>query len=106
MSGKAINSLKALHEATPEELRETNIQRCVPTYMSCCVPHCCESVLRDTGLSLTEYEKRGDVFWRSVYGDTADNIQVMLNSIYPDMGKSGCLVLLVLAILPLARLVL
>ncbi|EDR10888.1 uncharacterized protein LACBIDRAFT_315847 [Laccaria bicolor S238N-H82] len=64
---KAINSLKALHEATPEELRETKIQR-------------------DTGLSLTEYEKRGDVFWRSVYGDTADNIQVMLNSIYPDMG--------------------
>lgn len=55
---------------------------------------------------MTEYEKRGDVFWRSVYGDTADNIQVMLNSIYPDMGKSGRLVLLVLAILSLARLVL
>ncbi|TFK25812.1 hypothetical protein FA15DRAFT_668140 [Coprinopsis marcescibilis] len=64
---KAINSLRALHEVMPDELKETEI-------------------LRDVNTSLSEYQKKGTVLWDSVYGETADSVQELLNSIYPDMG--------------------
>jgi len=64
---KAINSLKALHGVMPDELKETKIQR-------------------DPNMSLTEYGAIGQNLWRSVYGENADLVQGLLDSIYPDMG--------------------
>ncbi|KAF8479113.1 hypothetical protein DFH94DRAFT_747689 [Russula ochroleuca] len=63
----AINALVSLLEATPEELRDTERQR-------------------DTGSSLPELENRGEVFFRALYGETADGVQSLLDKIYPDMG--------------------
>ncbi|KAN0115890.1 AhpD-like protein [Russula decolorans] len=64
---RAINALVSLLEVTPEELRDTNRQR-------------------DTTLSLPELEKRGQVFFQANYGETADDVQGLLDRIYPDMG--------------------
>jgi len=64
---KAINSMKSLHEAMPEELWETAISR-------------------DTGATLASYEASGQTLWRSVYGEKAGSVQDLLDSIYPDMG--------------------
>ncbi|KAI0261073.1 hypothetical protein BC834DRAFT_494700 [Gloeopeniophorella convolvens] len=64
---KAINGLVSLLEATPEELRDTK-------------------PLRETTLTLPDLEKRGQVFFRSLYGETADSVQGLLDKIYPDMG--------------------
>jgi len=64
---KAINALKALHEVMPDELKDTEIQR-------------------DQNMPLAEYEKVGQNLWRSVYGENADSVQGLLDSIYPDMG--------------------
>ncbi|KAF5324755.1 hypothetical protein D9611_004187 [Ephemerocybe angulata] len=61
---KAINSLVALHEAMPEDLRDTQIHR-------------------STTMSLAEYEQKGQVFWDSVYG--ANDIYEMLYKVYPDL---------------------
>ncbi|KAJ2922468.1 hypothetical protein H1R20_g14632, partial [Candolleomyces eurysporus] len=63
---KAINSLVALHEATPEPLRETEVHR-------------------DTNKSLAEYDEKGKIFWNSVYGDTSNNLYDMLYKVYPDL---------------------
>ena len=41
---------------------------------------------RETDLSLTELDRRGEIFFRALYGDTADNVQGLLDKIYPDMG--------------------
>ncbi|KAF8162828.1 hypothetical protein B0H34DRAFT_794599 [Crassisporium funariophilum] len=64
---KAINSLKALHEVMPESLQDKTIHR-------------------DTRASLAECEATGQKLWRHVYGDKADSIQDLLDTIYPDMG--------------------
>jgi len=64
---KAINGLVSLLDATPEELRDTKRQR-------------------ETGLFLPDLEQRGEVFFRALYGETADNVQNLLDKIYPDMG--------------------
>ncbi|KAF5358138.1 hypothetical protein D9756_001950 [Leucocoprinus leucothites] len=64
---KAINSLKALHEVMPDELKERKIQRHV-------------------NASLAEHERVGMALWRSVYGETSDGVQKLLDDIYPDMG--------------------
>jgi len=64
---KAINGLVSLLEATPEELRDGERQR-------------------ETALSLPEVEKRGEIFFRQYYGETADGVQRLLDKIYPDMG--------------------
>lgn len=32
------------------------------------------------------YEERGKSFFKSLYGDTGDNVQGLLDKIYPDMG--------------------
>lgn len=47
----------------------------------------CDRFHRETGLSLPEVEQRGEVFFRALYGETADNVQSLLDKIYPDMGK-------------------
>ncbi|KAF8968314.1 AhpD-like protein [Flammula alnicola] len=64
---KAINGLKALHEVMPEELKD-------------------KKIIRDPNASLAEYEVAGQSLFRSVYGDKADAVQELLDSIYPDMG--------------------
>jgi hypothetical protein len=46
-----------------------------------------DRIYRDTGSSLPELENRGEVFFRALYGETADGVQSLLDKIYPDMGK-------------------
>ncbi len=41
---------------------------------------------RDTSVSLSELERQGDGFFRALYGETADNVQGLLNKGYPDVG--------------------
>ncbi|EFI28454.1 hypothetical protein CC1G_13987 [Coprinopsis cinerea okayama7 len=64
---RAINSLRALHEAMPDDLKDTELQR-------------------DPNLPLSEYQQKGQVYWDSVYGETAPAVQGLLDAIYPDMG--------------------
>jgi hypothetical protein len=45
------------------------------------------SFYRDTGVSLAEFEKRGEVYFRALFGETADDVQGMLDRIHPDGGK-------------------
>jgi hypothetical protein len=47
----------------------------------------CDLFYRDTTLSLPELEKRGQVFFKANYGETADDVQSLLDRIYPDMGE-------------------
>jgi hypothetical protein len=47
----------------------------------------CDRFYRETDLSLSDLDKRGKVFFRALYGETADNVQDLLDKIYPDMGK-------------------
>jgi len=65
---KAINSLVALHEVTPEDLRDKKPLRKLDT---------------DT---VQDYVQGGEAFFKSVYGETAVSVQGLLDSIYPDMG--------------------
>ena len=46
-----------------------------------------DRIHRETGSSLPELEKRGEVFFRALYGGTADGVQSLLDKIYPDMGE-------------------
>ncbi|KAK7472554.1 hypothetical protein VKT23_000669 [Stygiomarasmius scandens] len=64
---KAINSLVALNECMPEELKDTK-------------------TLRDTTKSLEEYAKDGKAFFDKVYGETATSVQGLLDAASPDMG--------------------
>ncbi|KAA1477126.1 hypothetical protein DENSPDRAFT_844304 [Dentipellis sp. KUC8613] len=64
---KAINGLVSLHEATPEELRDTK-------------------TLRDTRVPIADVEAKGREFFCSLYGETADHVQGLLDAIHPDMG--------------------
>lgn len=41
---------------------------------------------RETNLSLPELESRGEVFFRALYGETTNDVQGLLDKIYPDMG--------------------
>jgi hypothetical protein len=41
---------------------------------------------RETDLSLPELERRGEVFFQEFYGETANDVQALLDKIYPDMG--------------------
>ncbi|KAK2460667.1 hypothetical protein APHAL10511_007137 [Amanita phalloides] len=65
---RSINSLKALYDTVPE-LRPTDM-----------------TVLRNVNLSLQEYEKLGRETFAKLYGETAQGVQAMLDTIYPDMG--------------------
>ncbi|KAL7282982.1 hypothetical protein ACG7TL_002402 [Trametes sanguinea] len=64
---RTINSLIALNEVMPEELRETK-------------------TLRDTNKHMSEYDRRGEELFRAMYRDTADAVQGLLDSAYPDLG--------------------
>ncbi|KAI0320290.1 hypothetical protein OF83DRAFT_610193 [Amylostereum chailletii] len=64
---KAINALNSLHGVMPDNLKDTK-------------------TLRDTKVSTADYEEKGRQFFQSLYGDTAANVQGLLDSIYPDMG--------------------
>jgi hypothetical protein len=46
-----------------------------------------DPLCRDTTLSLPELEKRGQVYFQANYGETADDVQELLDRIYPDMGE-------------------
>ncbi|KAF5330746.1 hypothetical protein D9619_006063 [Psilocybe cf. subviscida] len=63
---KAINSLRALSEIMPEDLRE-------------------KELLRDPNASLAEYGRTGQTLFDSFYGDKSDSVKQLLISIYPDM---------------------
>ncbi|KAH9857554.1 hypothetical protein C2E23DRAFT_865373 [Lenzites betulinus] len=43
-------------------------------------------VLRDTNKHMTEFDKSGEQLFRSMYRDTADSVQNLLDSAYPDLG--------------------
>ncbi|KAG5339719.1 hypothetical protein C0989_003969 [Termitomyces sp. Mn162] len=66
---QTINSLVALHEVMPEELRDTK-------------------TLRRTDIPIEFYEKTGGALFRSIYGETTESVQGLLDTIYPDMGNS------------------
>ncbi|KAJ3500009.1 hypothetical protein NLJ89_g9983 [Agrocybe chaxingu] len=66
---RAINGLKALHEVMPEELKE-------------------EKLLRDPNVSLGRYEEVGNAFFKTVYGEKAEEVMGMLDTVYPDLGTS------------------
>ena len=51
----------------------------------------CDPLCRDTTLSLPELEKRGQVFFQANYGEIADEVQGLLDRIYPDMGEHAML---------------
>lgn len=72
----------------PDELQEKKIQRYVSYLMG--ILFCFRKVtvgIRNIHASLAEHEQVGMALWRSVYGDTSDSVQKLLDDIYPDMGK-------------------
>ncbi|KAF4577238.1 hypothetical protein EYR36_005225 [Pleurotus pulmonarius] len=66
---KTINSLIALNEAAPEDLRDKEILRHV-----------------DRTTSLAMLEEAGTRVFQNVYGETAETTQSLLDHIYPDLG--------------------
>ncbi|KAE9398329.1 hypothetical protein BT96DRAFT_883056 [Gymnopus androsaceus JB14] len=64
---KAINSLVALHEVMAPELRDTKM-------------------MRDASTSIEDHSRCGRAFFQETYGDTADSVQTLLDTVYPDMG--------------------
>jgi hypothetical protein len=42
---------------------------------------------RRTETTIAEYEKIGEALFRAIYGETADSVQKLLDSAYPDMGE-------------------
>ena len=82
---QAINSLKALHEAMPEELKDKLMHRCALCRL--CNVYSNENLkCRNPNASLADYSTTGQQLFRSVYGDKAGSVQDMLDSAYPDMG--------------------
>jgi hypothetical protein len=69
----------------PKELIDTKPLRQVLTSATTRFPdigkHC-----RDTSVSTAEYDRRGKEFFQALYGDTADDVQGLLDTIMPDMG--------------------
>ena len=43
---------------------------------------------RTVSLPIAEYERKGQEFFQSLYGETGDNVQGLLDKISPDMGAS------------------
>ncbi|KAI0927929.1 hypothetical protein AcW2_004097 [Taiwanofungus camphoratus] len=64
---RVIDSLIALHTVMPEELQS-------------------KVIIRDTKKNMEAYEKSGEQLFRSMYRDTADSVQTLLDSAYPDLG--------------------
>jgi len=65
---KAINSLLAVHNGVPEDLRETQPLR------------------RVDQTTIPEYSQRGETVFGSIYGETAQRTQGMLEAAFPDLG--------------------
>ncbi|KAG6831232.1 hypothetical protein H0H92_012029 [Tricholoma furcatifolium] len=42
-------------------------------------------MMRNKSTAIEQYEKTGEALFRSVYGETADSVQGLLDTIYPDM---------------------
>ena len=49
------------------------------------VPHTLHD--RDVNKHMNEFATSGDALFRAMYGDTADSVQGLLDSAYPDLGK-------------------
>ncbi|PFH53594.1 hypothetical protein AMATHDRAFT_137566 [Amanita thiersii Skay4041] len=64
---RTINSLRALHEVMPPELKETKL-------------------LRDVDAPLAQYQSLGKQTFQALYGETAQPVQSLLDTIYPDLG--------------------
>ncbi|KAF9501131.1 hypothetical protein BDN71DRAFT_1439387 [Pleurotus eryngii] len=64
---KTINSLMALNEAAPEDLHDTE-------------------PLRDTTTPIPALEEAGTRFFEKIYGEIAEPVQKLLDSVYPDLG--------------------
>ncbi|TFY55077.1 hypothetical protein EVJ58_g8478 [Rhodofomes roseus] len=64
---RIIESLIALHGITPEELQA-------------------KEVLRDRTKTIADYEQSGEKLFRSMYRETADTVQGLLDRAYPDLG--------------------
>lgn len=41
---------------------------------------------RDQNVTMEEYVQNGEKLFRAMYRDTADNVQGLLDKVYPDMG--------------------
>lgn len=42
---------------------------------------------RDVNKHMDEFAASGEILFRAMYGDTADSVQGLLDSVYPDLGK-------------------
>ncbi|KAF9009492.1 hypothetical protein BDQ17DRAFT_1235282 [Cyathus striatus] len=83
---KAINSLAALHEVMPEEFRESGPLRHVLFLTFYLVRlYLLSILLRDFHVSLEHYDKIGVDLFNSIYGNTAEPTQNLLDTIYPDL---------------------
>lgn len=51
------------------------------------VPLRCDIICRNTEKPIQDYAKDGRKLYKAMYGDNADNVQNLLDNIYPDMGK-------------------
>ncbi|TCD70597.1 hypothetical protein EIP91_002627 [Steccherinum ochraceum] len=87
---RAINSLVALHEAMPDDLKDTQTLRSAFTLLHIKpgkrVKNTDTVALRDTELSMQEYSENGRKLFESMYGDNAQSVQGLLDNIHPDMG--------------------
>ncbi|KAL4260623.1 Peroxisomal Targeting Signal 1 Protein [Pleurotus pulmonarius] len=81
---KSINSLIALNEAAPEDLHDTvTLRQAVsraPLLVSNTGNH------RDTSTPIPTLEEDGSRLFQKIYGETAEPVQKLLDSIYPDLG--------------------
>ncbi|KAK1217121.1 hypothetical protein PQX77_020238 [Marasmius sp. AFHP31] len=65
---KGINSLVALDKVMPDELKDK------------------EMIRKPTAQTIPEYEAAGQKFFQTLYGETADSVQTILDTIYHDLG--------------------
>ncbi|KAG6907453.1 hypothetical protein DXG01_008837 [Tephrocybe rancida] len=45
--------------------------------------------VRRTETTIEQYDKIGEALFRSIYGETADSVQNLLDTIYPDMASDS-----------------
>ena len=62
----------------------SDINTYINTYSS---PRLSDRLYRDTGLSVAELEERGEGYFGALFGETADDVQGILDSMYLDAGK-------------------
>ncbi|KAF7790981.1 hypothetical protein EIP86_001940 [Pleurotus ostreatoroseus] len=76
-ASRSINSLISLHEVMPVELRDKETLRSVTPVLS---------EEEDQSVTMEQYVQNGEKLFRSMYRETADKVQGLLDEIYPDMG--------------------